>query len=387
MRTAQRIAGLASDIFTEMSRLRKQVEARGVKVINLGIGSPDQPPPAHVQEALSRALANPRVYGYPTSEGTPEFRAAVAAWYKRRFNVDLDPATEVLTLMGSQDGLAHLAQAFVDPGDIALVPDPGYPIYSASIILAGGVLHPLPLLEKNGFLPDFSQVKPEVSRKARMLILNYPNNPVSAVADRDFFARAVAFAREYDLLLSNDLAYSELTFDGYRPPSLLEIPGAKEVAVEFNSLSKTFNLAGCRIGYVVGNPMAIEALARVKSNIDYGVFVAVQQAGVAALTGPQEFTRENAAVYEHRRDVLLDGLAAAGWTIPKPKATMFVWASVPPGFDSRSFAIALLEKAGVAVIPGTGFGARGEGYVRIALVRDEETLREVVRRVEKSGLF
>lgn len=387
MRTAQRIAGLTSDIFTEMSRLRKQVEARGVKVINLGIGSPDQPPPAHVQEALSRAVANPRIYGYPTSEGTPEFRAAVAAWYKRRFNVDLDPATEVLTLMGSQDGLAHLAQAFVDPGDIALVPDPGYPIYGASIVLAGGVLHPLPLLEKNGFLPDFSQVKPEVARKARMLILNYPNNPVSAVADRDFFAGAVAFAREYDLLLSNDLAYSELTFDGYRPPSLLEAPGAKEVAVEFNSLSKTFNLAGCRIGYVVGNPVAIEALARVKSNIDYGVFVAVQQAGVAALTGPQEFTRENAAVYERRRDVLLDGLAAAGWKIPRPKATMFVWAPVPPGFDSRSFAIALLEKVGVSVIPGIGFGARGEGYVRIALVRDEDTLREVVRRVEKSGLF
>lgn len=387
MRTAQRIAGLTSDIFTEMSRLRKQVEARGVKVINLGIGSPDQPPPAHVQEALSRAVANPRIYGYPTSEGTPEFRAAVAAWYKRRFNVDLEPATEVLTLMGSQDGLAHLAQAFVDPGDIALVPDPGYPIYGASIVLAGGVLHPLPLLEKNGFLPDFSQVKPEVARKARMLILNYPNNPVSAVADRDFFAGAVAFAREYDLLLTNDLAYSELTFDGYRPPSLLEAPGAKEVAVEFNSLSKTFNLAGCRIGYVVGNPVAIEALARVKSNIDYGVFVAVQQAGVAALTGPQEFTRENAAVYERRRDVLLDGLAAAGWKIPRPKATMFVWAPVPPGFDSRSFAIALLEKVGVSVIPGIGFGARGEGYVRIALVRDEDTLREVVRRVEKSGLF
>ncbi|MGE5578167.1 MAG: aminotransferase class I/II-fold pyridoxal phosphate-dependent enzyme, partial [Syntrophothermus sp.] len=313
MRTAQRIAGLTSAIFTEMSQLKKQVEARGTKVINLGIGSPDQPPPEHVQEALSRAVANPRIYGYPSSEGTPEFRAAVAGWYKRRFNVDLDPANEVLTLMGSQDGLAHLAQAFVDPGDIALVPDPGYPIYSASIILAGGVLHPLPLIEENGFFPDFSEVTPDVTRKAKLLILNYPNNPVSAVADKDFFAKAVAFAREHDLLLCHDLAYSELTFDGYRPPSILEVPGAKEVAVEFNSLSKTFNLAGCRIGYVVGNPVAIEALARVKSNIDYGVFIAVQQAGIAALTGPQEFTRENAMVYERRRDILLDGLAAIGW--------------------------------------------------------------------------
>ena len=378
---------ISPGIFSEMEARKKKVEARGIPVINLGVGSPDLPPAPHIMEAMSRAVLEPRNYTYPLA-GQARLYQAVAEWYGRRFAVDLDPAREVLVLMGSQDGLAHLALAYIDPGDLALVPDPGYPIYSFSILLAGGEVHPLPLLAENRFLPDLGAIPDDVAKKAKLLWINYPNNPVAATADRAFFGRVVEFARRHDILVCHDVAYAELAYDGYRPVSFLSVPGAKEVGIEFYSLSKTYNMAGCRIGFAAGNADVLADLAQIKSNIDYGVFYAVQEAGIAALTGSQESVAETARTYQRRRDILVDGLGAAGWPMPKPQASMFVWAPLPPGYASAAaFAADLLEKAGVIVIPGVAFGRQGEGYVRIALVKDEETLREAVRRVTENFVF
>lgn len=381
MQPASRVASLCAAVFNEMEVLKRQVEARGVKVINLGVGTPDRPPAPHIVEAMHRALDNPQNYRYPL-EGMPRLYRAVAGWYRRRFGVELDPEREVLVLMGSQDGLAHIALAYIDPGDIALVPDPGYPIYACGIGLAGGEIYPLSLRAEKNFLPDLESIPPEVARRAKLLWINYPNNPVAAVADLDFFTRVVDFAREYDVLVCHDLAYCELAYDGFRPASFLQVPGAREVGIEFYSLSKTYNMAGCRIGFAVGNPAVIEVLARLKSNIDYGVFQVVQEAGIAALTGPQECVQENARTYQRRRDILVDGLAAIGWQMPKPQASMFIWAPLPPGYsDSRQFALELLERTGVIVIPGTAFGNCGQGYVRIAMVQDDAVLQEAVQRI------
>ncbi|MFZ5631818.1 MAG: LL-diaminopimelate aminotransferase [Bacillota bacterium] len=382
MQLAGRLKGLESGIFNEMESQKRRVEARGIKVINLGVGTPDRPPAPHVLEAMHRAVDRLDNYRYPL-EGRPELYRAAAGWYRRRFGVDLDPESEILVLMGSQDGLAHIALAYVDQGDIALVPDPGYPIYSFSITMAGGELYPVPLLEENGFLPVLSSIPAEVARRAKMMWINYPNNPVAAVANREFFKEVVDFAKQYNILVCHDVAYSELCYDGFKPMSFLEVDGAREVGIEFFSLSKTYNMAGCRIGFAVGNKDVIGTLRRVKSNIDYGVFYVVQDAGIAALEGPQDSVEENARAYQRRRDLLVDGLAAAaGWHMPKPKASMFVWAPLPPGYTSSTrFSLELLDRAGVLVIPGIAFGARGEGYVRIALVQEEEVLQEAVRRI------
>lgn len=387
MQASRRLENFGSAIFFELNELKRQLRAEGKEIIDLGIGSPDLPPPPHVIEALKQAVADPQGYGYPTSEGSPFFREAIAHWYKNRFAVDLDPDSECLALMGSQDGLSHLALALVDPGDYVLVPDPGYPIYEVSIHLANGVPYLMPLLEENQFLPDFSTIPEDVARKSKFMILNYPNNPVTAVADRDFYNEALAFAEKYNIVIVSDIAYSELAFDGYRPMSILEIENAKEFAVEFHSLSKSFNMAGCRIAFAVGNRDILKALSIVKSNIDYGIFTAIQKAGTAALLGDQSHTAVMAKTYESRRDVLLDGLARLGWNIPKPKATMFVWAKVPLPMSSREFSSELLRRTGVAVVPGVGFGKQGEGYVRIALVQPEEKLLEVVNRIETSGIL
>jgi len=382
---ARRIQDLSSAIFTEMNEYKTQVERLGKTVINLGIGSPDRPPAPHIREALQQALAKPGIFGYPTSEGSPELRSAVANWYRWRFGVELDPDKEVLILMGSQDGLAHLATAFINPGDITLIPDPGYPIYSTGITLAEGIVYPMPLKEDKGFLPDLSAIPPEVARRAKLMVLNYPNNPVAAVADADFFRDVADFARAYDILVCHDAAYSELAFDGFKPMSFLEVPGAKEIGVEFHSLSKSFNMAGCRLGFIVGNANVLAGLAMVKSNIDYGVFLAVQEAGIAALTGPQECTRENAMIYQMRRDVLVDGLERLGWKIPKPKGSMFLWAPLPWGYkSSKEFAVELLRRTGILVIPGLAFGMQGDGYVRIALTQEEELLREAISRIQEA---
>ncbi|MCS7460819.1 LL-diaminopimelate aminotransferase [Paenibacillus doosanensis] len=378
---SKRLSRLGSAIFSEMAQWKEEVKRSGMDVIDLGIGSPDRPPSEKVIRALEQAVRKPEVYGYPTSEGSPAFRGAVARWYKYRFGVALDPDTEIVTLMGSQDGLAHLAMAVADPGDLAMVPDPGYPIYSASLVLAGVEPYLLPLREENGFLPRLDEIPEEAARRAKFILLNYPSNPVSAVATRPFFEELVAFARKHGLLVVHDLAYSEMAFDGFRPMSILEIEGAKDVAVEFHSLSKSFNMAGCRIAFMVGQPDAVQALRVLKSNIDYGVFAAVQEAGIAALEEDMEHGESVAALYERRRNVVIDGLAAAGWTIPRPKATMFIWARIPEGWTSRQISREILYQAGVVVIPGDAFGQEGEGYVRIALVQEEERLREAVRRI------
>lgn len=379
---SKRLAELGSAIFSEVAAWKREVTARGVDVIDLGIGSPDRAPSARVMEALTRAVNDPGMYGYPTSEGSAQFRQAVARWYAHRFGVALDPEDEIVTLMGSQDGLAHLAMAVTDPGDTVMVPDPGYPIYSASLVLAGVQPYHMPLRADNGFLPKLEDIPAEVARQAKFMLLSYPSNPLSAVADLAFFERLVEYAREHGLLLVHDLAYSEMSFDGFKPPSILEVEGAKDIAVEFHSLSKSFNMAGCRIAFMVGQRDAVRALRVLKSNIDYGVFLAVQQAGIAALEEDMmPGSRSVAALYERRRDIVIKGLSEAGWSIPKPKATMFIWAPIPAGWTSRQISREMLYSAGVVVIPGDAFGKEGEGYVRIALVQEEDRLREAVRRI------
>lgn len=364
-----------------MDEARKRAVARGVDVINLSIGSPDLPPAPHVTAAMTEAIGQPGNYGYPMRD-LPAFREAVAGFYARRFGVTLDPDHEVLGLTGSQEGLAHIAQAVTDPGDLVLVPDPGYPIYSAGPVLAGADLYPVPMTAEQDYLPDLGALPEEVKRQAKLLILNYPSNPLAAVVKPGFFEKVVAFARQHDVVVLHDAAYSELTFDGYQPPSFLETPGAMDVGLEFNSLSKTYNLAGARIAYAVGNRRIIGQLAEVKNHLDYGIFRPIQLAAVAALTGPQECVAEMAATYQRRRDVLVDGLNRIGWAVPKPKATMFCWAPIPAGFSSSlDFAMALLEQTGVTVVPGSGFGDMGEGYVRIALVQHEDRLAEAVERI------
>jgi LL-diaminopimelate aminotransferase len=381
---SKRISQLGSAIFSEMAAWKREVISQGVDVIDLGIGSPDRPPSVTVMQAMVEAVQDPSLYGYPSSEGSFEFRETVARWYRHRFGVELDPTKEILTLMGSQDGLAHLAMALCDPGDVVIVPDPGYPIYEAGLVLAGVEAYKVPLRAENNYLPMLEEIPKEILSRAKFMLLNYPSNPLSAVADQAFFEKWVAFGREHEILLVHDLAYSEMAFDGYNPISILEINGAKEVAVEFHSLSKSFSMAGCRIAFLVGNSDAVSALQKLKSNIDYGVFQAVQKAGIAAMEEDMSHDQSVSSVYERRRNVFIDALKAAGWEIMPPKATMFIWARIPQGFTSRQISREILYNAGVVVIPGDAFGAEGEGYVRIALVQDEPILLEAARRI---GVF
>jgi LL-diaminopimelate aminotransferase len=387
---SQRLAALGSAIFAEVAEWKQQVISKGIDIIDLGIGSPDQPPSPKIIEALVEAVRNPSNYGYPTSEGSLHFRETVARWYQYRFAVELNPHTDIVALMGSQDGLAHLAMAIADPGDLALVPDPGYPIYAASLVLAGVDSYCMPLRAEHDFLPVLDEIPLEIAQQAKFMLLNYPSNPLSAVADRAFFERLVAFAHKHSIIIVHDLAYSEMTFDGYEPVSILQIPGAKEIAVEFHSLSKSFNMAGCRLAFMVGNPEVVQALRTLKANIDYGVFIAVQEAGIAALEEDMLNGHSVAGLYERRRNLVISGLQQAGWEIPLPKATMFIWAPIPSGWTSRAIAREILLATGVVVIPGDAFGTEGEGYVRIALVQNEERLSEAVSRIgrflrEKSG--
>lgn len=380
---SDRLNRLGSAIFSEVAQWKQEATANGLTLIDLGIGSPDGKPTEAVLQAISESVKNPAHYGYPSSEGSPAFRQTVADWYDHRFGVKLDPQKEVVALMGSQDGLAHLAMAVANPGDTAIVPDPGYPIYAASLVLAGLEAYKVPLLAENGFLPDLDSIPEDVLNASRFMLLNYPNNPVSAVCDLSFFEKLVYLGFRHNLLLVHDVAYSELAFDGFRPPSILQVQGAKSIAVEFHSLSKSFNMAGCRIAFMVGNEQAVTALKTLKSNIDYGVFGAVQEAGIVAM---QEDIREgigkrNALVYQNRRDLVIAGLSRWGWAVPAPKATMFLWAPVPEGRTSREFARDLAVRTGVIVIPGDAFGSYGEGYVRIALVQEVHLLQEAVNRM------
>ena len=332
---------------------------------------------------MKNCLDKDSSYGYTLSKGTPEFIQAVTDWYKRKFAVTLDPETEVHSLMGSQDGLAHIGLCLVNPGDVVLVPDPGYPIFFAGPLVAGAEIVTMPLKPENNYLPDLDAIDPAVLNRTKIMILNYPNNPLAATAPREFFIKVVALAKKYNFLVIHDFAYSELVFDGYRPDSFLSIPGAKDVAIEFHSLSKTYSMAGCRVAFVVGNAEVISLLGRLKSNFDYGIFQAVQQGAIAALNGPDDCIRETAMRYQRRRDVLVDGFARFGWNVARPKASMYIWAPVPTGQKSFDFFVDLLKNTGVAVVPGIAFGECGERFVRIALVQSEERLVDVVSRAEK----
>lgn len=383
---AVRMSPIKSGIFAEMNAVREEVEAQGRPVVNLGIGSPDQPPAAHVVDRLKRELDIRENYDYATSEGLAELREAVSTWYGGRFGVTLDSESEVLTLMGSHDGLAHMFLALLNRGDTALIPDPHYPVYKVGALLAEAKIELMPLVAENGFLPELDDIPEAVAGAARIMVLNYPNNPLTAVADKGFFERVVDFARRNEILIVHDAAYSELAFGGLKPPSILEIPGAKDQAIEFHSVSKTYNIAGCRLGFAVGNATALAILRRLKTNLDYGVFKAIQLAGVAALLGPQDIIPQNIATYQERIDVFVEGVGRLGWSIDKPKATMFLWAPVPTGHTSRDFAVALLRRVGVVVIPGNAFGRYGEGYVRVALVKPVEELAHAVQLIGESGL-
>ncbi|MGE5509156.1 MAG: LL-diaminopimelate aminotransferase [Chitinophagales bacterium] len=386
MQPAKRITSLPPYLFAEIDRKIAAARQKGVDVISLGIGDPDRPTPDFIVEEACRQAHNPANHRYPSYEGLAEFRQAVAGWYQHRFGVDLDARTEVVTLIGSKEGIAHISLCYVDPGDVNLVPDPGYPVYEIGTSFAGGTSYRMPLVAEKGFLPDLTAIPTEVARKAKLMFLNYPNNPTGAIATPEFFADVVAFARDFDLLVCHDAAYTEVSFEGYRAPSFLQTPGAKEVGVEFHSLSKTFNMTGWRLGWMVGNAEAVEALGRVKTNIDSGVFQAIQYAGVAALRNPdvQPVTMSN--IYRERRDAVIAGLRRLGWQIDPPLATIYVWAPCPPGLSSTEFATRLLEQAGVVVTPGIGYGEHGEGYFRISLCVEIERIREAFARLEQAGI-
>ncbi len=382
MRVSERVRDLPPYLFAELDKRIAARRASGADVISLGIGDPDLPTPRHVVEALRDAAEDPTTHQYPSYYGLPAFRVAIAEFYERRFGVTLDPDTEVLPLIGSKEGLAHLPIAFVDPGDEALVPDPGYPVYATATALAGGRPRLVPLAAETGFLPDFAAIT--ITDRTRLMWLNYPSNPTAAVADLAFFDRAVAFGRWHDLLLVHDAAYSEITFDGFVAPSILQASGAKDIAVEFGSLSKTYNMTGWRVGYAVGSRPAIEALGTVKTNIDSGIFNAVQRAAVAALTGPQDHVEEMRAVYQKRRDLVVGALRDGGVDVEPPVGSIYVWIPVPQGRTSAEFAGRLLDDAAVVVSPGTGYGPSGEGYVRISLTVADHRLEEAMARIRRA---
>ena len=387
MNVARRLESLPPYIFAKLGIRIRELMTEGKDIIRLDIGSPDLPPPEAFIEAMYASALNPGHHGYAPYYGTPELRQAVATYYQRRFGVTLDPAKEIVALIGSKEGIANVALAFVDPGQYVLVPDPGYPTYTMGTLLAGGVPYRLPLLAENGFLPDLGAVPEEVARAATILWLNYPNNPTGATAPFSFFEEAVAFARRHDLLVCHDNPYCDITFDGYEAPSLLEVPGAKEVALEFNSLSKTYNMAGWRVGMAVGAAKAVEALSRTKTNIDSGIFLPLQDAAVAALVGDQSWLVERNEIYRQRRDLILATLDELGVEASRPQASLYVWARTPPGMSSEALATLLLEEAGVSLVPGTVFGPNGEGWLRISLGMDTARIQEAMERLKQMDVW
>jgi LL-diaminopimelate aminotransferase len=383
---SERLKRLPPYLFREIDRQKEEVSARGVDIIDLGVGDPDLPTPPHIIEALQKAAADPANHRYPSYSGMHDFNAAVAKWYQQRFNVDLDAKNEVVTLIGSKEGLAHVPLAFINPGDLALVASPAYPVYNIGTQFAGGEPYFMDLLKANQFLPDLEAIPAEVAKKAKMMFINYPNNPTAAVATREFFEAVVAFAEDHGVIVCHDAAYSEMAYDGFRPMSFLEVPGARSVGIEFHSLSKTYNMTGWRIGFAVGCPDVISGLGRIKSNIDSGAFQAIQIAGIAALEGDQGCVEDMRRTYRRRRDILVDGLRSIGFSVERPRATFYVWIEVPKGYTSAGLTSRLLTEAGVVTTPGNGFGAAGEGYVRMALTVTRERIREAVERIQSIGL-
>jgi LL-diaminopimelate aminotransferase len=385
-RQADRIRKLPPYLFAAIDKMKQEAIRKGIDIINLGVGDPDLPTPTPIVRRLQHAAENPKNHQYPSYEGMLIFREAVAHWYERRFNVVLDPAEEVLTLIGSKEGIGHLPLAYLNPGDVALVPDPAYPVYQTGTLFAGGRVHLMPLREENRFLPELQKIPESVLRKARLLFLNYPNNPTAATAGLDFFNEAVLFAKRHRLIVCHDAAYSEIYYDGLHPHSFLEVPGAKSVGIEFHSLSKTFNMTGWRIGFAVGNREILNGLGKVKSNLDSGAFQAIQEAGIEALRSSETVVEAIRRRYEERRDLLISGLKRLGFKVEPPKATFYVWLRTPSGFTSAKFVATLLQQTGVLTTPGNGFGKAGEGYIRLTLTVAKERIEEVIRRMEKAGI-
>ncbi len=380
---AERLNKLAPYLFVEIDKAKKKALDEKRDIIDLGVGDPDKATPRPIVDALKKAVGDPKTHRYALDQGLPELRHAIAKWYKARFDVELNPETEILPLIGSKEGIAHMPLAFINPGDLVLVPDPCYPPYKSGTIFAGGEVLTMPLVESHQFLPDLRSINHHLLKRVKMIFLNYPNNPTGACAGKGFFDEVVHFAEKHNVIVCHDAAYSEIAFDGYKAPGILESKGAREVAVEFHSLSKTFNMTGWRIGFACGNSQLIAGLAKIKSNIDSGIFTAIQRAGIVALENYDRMMSGITKIYRERRDVLVDGLNGLGWAVAKPKATFYVWAKVIGRHTSATLAKDMLEKADIVVTPGNGFGEHGEGYIRMALTVDASRIREAVDRIKK----
>ena len=386
MQQSERLNKIPPYLFAEIDRKIAEAKAKGVDIISLGIGDPDTPTIPTVVEEMHKAIDNPQNHDYPPYDGTAQFKTACADWMKNRFGVELDAKTQILANIGSKEAIAHVFFAYVDEGDYTLVPDPGYPVYKNATIFAGGTPYSMPLLEENGFLPDFDAIPEEIAKKSKLMFLNYPNNPTAATCDLEFWKKAVAFCKKYDILLCSDQAYCEMTYDGYVAPSVLEVEGAQDIAIEFFSHSKSYNMTGWRVGFIAGNTEAIKALGTIKNNIDSGVFKAIQQAASKAFEAPKEQIENLNKMYKERKDLMEAGLKELGWNINPSKATFYLWLRVPQGFTSEEFVSVMLDKAGIVVPPGTGYGACGEGYFRIALTKDTQTLKKTLLRMKEAGI-
>lgn len=380
---SQKLKKLSPYLFVEIDRKKKAAIERGVNIISLGVGDPDLQTPKHIVDAMKSAVEKPKHHQYPFGAGLIEFRKAVSNWYKNRFNVNLNPKNEIHSLIGSKEGIGHIHLAFVNPGDVVLVPEPGYPVYNCGAIFSNGNSYFLPLTEKNNFLPDLEKIPEKVVKKSKILFINYPNNPTAVTATLEFYEKVVKFAQKHNIIVCSDLAYSEIYYDDKKPPSFLEVKGAKNIGVEFHSLSKTYNMTGWRLGWVCGNSEIIAGLSKVKDNYDSGIFGAVQEAGVVALTSSQNCVEEMRKIYQKRRDVFVDGLNKIGWSVKKPEATFYVWVKVPDGYTSIKTVEKLLDEAGIICTPGNGMGPSGEGYIRFALTVSENRLKQAVEWISK----
>ena len=386
MKVSERLEKIPPYLFAEIDRKIAEARAKGIDIISLGIGDPDQPTLQPVVEEMHRAIDNPKNHDYPPYNGTEKFRKAACEWMKKRFGVVLNPDTEMLANIGSKEAIAHIFFAFVDKGDYTLVPDPGYPVYHNATIFAGGTPYAMPLLEENGYLPDFDKIPEDIAKKSKLMFLNYPNNPTGAVADLELFKKAVDFCKKYDILLCSDMAYSEMTYDGYVAPSVLQVEGGKDVAIEFYSHSKSYNMTGWRVGFVCGNAEAVKALGTIKNNIDSGTFKAIQDAAAAAFDIDKSTIDKLNKMYQERRDAAEEGFRELGWNIKPSKATFYLWLPVPKGMTSEEFVTLMLEKAHVVVPAGNGYGKCGEGYFRVALTKDVQTIKECIRRMKEAGI-
>jgi len=380
---ASRLGQLPPYLFKEIDRLKAEVEAKDVDVINLGVGDPDMPTPNFIIESLQKSATTPSNHQYPSYVGMKSFRVSASNWCKRRFNLDIDPDNEIITMIGSKEGIAHFPLAYINEGDVALIPTPAYPVYYSSVLFAGGTSHFMPLTEDNNFLPNYDDIPEDIAQKAKIMFLNYPNNPTGAIADKSFFEKTVEFAKKHNIIVAHDAAYSEMSYDNYKPLSFLEIDGARDIGIEFHSLSKSFNMTGWRIAFAIGNKEIIDTFGQVKSNIDSGAFNPIQEAGITALDNDQQFIPGMQKLYQERRDVLVAGLKEKGLDVKTPKATFYIWCKTPKGMKSADFTALLLQEAGIVTTPGSGFGDVGEGYIRFALTVPKERLQEAVDRIKK----